>query len=162
MDTLLVASATKFAHFHDPDGNEVYYMGGNNMDLIHGIGGAFLFSNNPKQLAEWYRENFGISYSESPDCSSFYKSFEYRDFTHASLKRSTTWAILSTKNDISGKPRTGQINYRVKSMAETLSHLQSKGVAVEKTEEYEFGKFAWVTDPDGNKIELFEEPPEKI
>ena len=132
------------------------------MNLIDGIGGVFLFSNNPKRLAEWYRDNLGISYDESPDCSSIYKSFEYRDFTDASVKRTTTWAILPCDNDINGKPRTGQINYRVKSMSETLSHLQSKGVAIDKTEDCEFGKFAWVTDPDGNKIELFEEPPERI
>jgi predicted enzyme related to lactoylglutathione lyase len=132
------------------------------MNLINGIGGVFLFSNNPKRLAEWYHENLGISYSESPDCSSMYKSFEHRDLTDASLKRTTTWAILSTKNDIEGKPRTGQINYRVTSMTETLSHLQSKGVAIDKAEDSEYGKFAWVTDPDGNKIELFEEPPESV
>ena len=131
------------------------------MDLIDGIGGVFLFSNNPKRLAEWYRENLGITYDESPDCSSIYKSFEYRDLT-ASVKRTTTWAILPSKDDISGKPRTGQINYRVKSMAETLSHLQSKGVAIDKTEDYEYGKFAWVTDPDGNKIELWEAAPEPV
>lgn len=128
------------------------------MNLIDGIGGVFLFSNNPKRLAEWYRENLGISYSESPDCTSFYRSFDGRDLTDASIKRSTTWAILTSTADISGKPRTGQINYRVKSMAETLSHLQSKGVAIDKTEDSEYGKFAWVTDPDGNTIELFEEP----
>ena len=132
------------------------------MSLIDGIGGAFLFSNNPKQLAEWYRDNLGISYHESPDCSSIYKSFEYRDLTDASLKRTTTWAILPADNDINGKPRTGQINYRVKSMAETLAHLQSKGVAIDKTEDSEYGKFAWVTDPDGNKIELWEDIPEPI
>src|SRR5689334_23132042 len=107
------------------------------MDLIDGIGGAFLFSNNPKQLAEWYRDNLGMTYDESPDCSSFYKSFAYRDLTDVSVKRSTTWAILSSGNDINGKPRTGQINYRVKSMAATLSHLQSKGVAIDKSEDYE-------------------------
>ena len=132
------------------------------MNLIDGIGGVFLFSNNPKRLAEWYRDSLGISYEESPDCSSIYKSFAYQDLTDASVKRTTTWAILPSKNDINGKPRTGQINYRVKSMTETLSHLQSKGVAIEKTEDYEYGKFAWVTDPDGNKIELFEEPLESI
>ena len=130
------------------------------MNFIDGIGGAFLFSNNPKQLAEWYREHLGIDYEESPDCSSFYKSFDYRDFTDTAVKRTTTWAILRSDHDITGKPRTGQINYRVKSMTETLSHLQSKGVAIDKTEDCEYGKFAWVTDPDGNKIELFEEPPE--
>ena len=132
------------------------------MDLIDGIGGAFLFSNNPKRLAEWYGANLGIGYSESPDCSSIYKSFEYRDLVDASVKRSTTWAILRSDHDINGKPRTGQINYRVKSMAETLAHLRSKGVAIDKTEDCEYGKFAWVTDPDGNKIELFEPPPEPI
>ena len=132
------------------------------MDLIDGIGGAFLFSNNPKQLAEWYRDNLGINYQESPDYKSFYATFEYRDLTDASLKRTTAWAILSSANDINGKPRTGQINYRVKSMAETLSNLQTKGVAIDKSEDYEYGKFAWVTDPDGNKIELWEEAPESI
>ncbi len=132
------------------------------MSLIDGIGGAFLFSNNPKQLAEWYRDNLGISCHESPDCKSFYATFEYRDFTDPSVKRTTAWAILSTANDISGKPRTGQINYRVKSMAETLAHLQSKDVAIDKSEDYEYGKFAWVTDPDGNKIELWEEAIEQI
>ena len=132
------------------------------MNLIEGIGGAFLFSNNPKQLAEWYRDNLGISVQESPDYKSFYATFEYRDFTDPAVKRTTAWAILSAGNDISGAPRTGQINYRVKSMAETLAHLQSKGVAIDKAEDYEYGKFAWVTDPDGNKIELWEEASETI
>ena len=132
------------------------------MDLIDGIGGAFLFSNDPKRLAEWYRDSLGISYEESPDYNSIYKTFEYRDLADASVKRTTAWAILSTGNDIDGKPRTGQINYRVKSMAETLSHLQSKGMAIDKTEDHEYGKFAWVTDPDGNKIELWEAIPEPV
>ena len=132
------------------------------MNLIDGIGGVFLFSSNPQRLAEWYRENLGISSTESPDCSSIYKSFEYRDLTDASVKRTTTWAILRADHDLTGKPRTGQINYRVKSMAETLSHLRSKGVAIDKTEDYEYGKFAWLMDPDGNKIELFEEPLEPV
>ena len=126
---------------------------------IDGIGGAFLFSNQPRQLAEWYRDNLGFDYEESPDCSSLYKSLEYRDFTDASVKRTTTWAILHTDDDIRAKPRTGQINYRVKSMTETISHLQSKGVPIDKTEDYEYGRFAWLTDPEGNKIELFEEAP---
>jgi catechol 2,3-dioxygenase-like lactoylglutathione lyase family enzyme len=128
------------------------------MNLIDGIGGVFLFSNQPKRLADWYRDNLGIRYSESPDQSSIYKSFSHRDLTDASLERTTTWAILPTDEDVKGKPRTGQINYRVKNMAEILSHLRAKGVMIDKAEDSEYGKFAWVTDPDGNKIELFEEP----
>jgi hypothetical protein len=84
------------------------------MNLIEDIGGVFLFSNNPKRLAEWYRENLGIAYEEAPDCSSMYKSFAHRDLTDASVKRTTTWAILPCDNDINGKPRTGQINYASK------------------------------------------------
>lgn len=132
------------------------------MNLIDGIGGVFLFSNNPKRLAEWYRDNLGISYNESPEYNSIYATFEYRDLTDATVKRTTAWAILRAGSDIDGKPRTGQINYRVKSMTETLSHLQSKGVAIDKTQDCEYGKFAWVTDPDGNKIELWEESPEPV
>ncbi|HKE58278.1 MAG TPA: VOC family protein, partial [Pyrinomonadaceae bacterium] len=97
-----------------------------------------------------------------PDNKSFYALFEYRDLTDPEVKRTTALAILSTANDIDGKPRTGQINYRVKSMAETLAHLQSKGVAIDKTEDSEYGKFTWVTDPDGNKIELWEELPDAV
>src|SRR5215470_14242943 len=89
--------------------------GGNNMSLIDGIGGAFLFSNNPKGLAEWYRENLGISCEESPDYSSIYTTFSHRDLNDASVKRTTAWGILRSDSDIAGKPRTGKINYRVKS-----------------------------------------------
>lgn len=127
------------------------------MNLIDGIGGVFLFSNDPKRLAEWYRASLGIDYEESPEYSSIYKTFACRDLANPSIERSTTWAILPAEHDIAGKPRTGQINYRVKSMADVLAHLRAQGVAVEKTEDSPYGKFAWVTDPDGNKIELFEE-----
>ena len=132
------------------------------MNLINGIGGVFLFTNNLKRLVEWYRDSLGIvPAGEDSECNSIYTTFEYRDVENPEIKRTLAWAIMPTEQDITDKPRTGRINYCVKSMAETLSHLQSKGVAIDKTEEYEgYGKFAWLTDPDGNKIELWEEPRE--
>jgi predicted enzyme related to lactoylglutathione lyase len=134
------------------------------MKLIDGIGGVFLFTNNPKRLVEWYRDCLGIvPEGEDSECNSIYKSFEYRDIENPEVKRTIAWAIMPTDQDITDKPRTGRINYCVKSMAETLSHLQSKGVAIDKAEDYEgYGKFAWVTDPDGNKIELWEPIQERI
>ncbi|HEX7286775.1 MAG TPA: VOC family protein [Candidatus Angelobacter sp.] len=128
------------------------------MSLIDGIGGVFLFSNNPKQLAEWYRDCLGIgAVSEDPECKSIYATFDSRDIDNPEVKRTMAWAIMATDHDIKDKPRTGQINYRVKKMAEVLSRLKSKGVAIEKTAEYpEYGNFAWLKDPDGNKIELWE------
>ena len=125
--------------------------------MIDGIGGVFLFSNDSRRLVAWYRECFGIvAEGEDSECNSIYKSFEYRDIENPEIKRQIVWAIIPTDQDIKDKPRTGRINYLVKSMAETLSHLRSKGVAIDKTEDYEYGKFAWLTDPDGNKIELWE------
>ncbi len=127
------------------------------MDFIDGIGGVFLFSNHPKELAVWYRENLGINFEESSEYNSIYKIFAHRDLKDPSIERSMALAILPAKSDIKGKPRTGQINYRVKSMSALLAHLQSKKVKIDKAEDHDYGKFAWVTDPDGNKVELFED-----
>lgn len=128
------------------------------MSLVDGIGGVFLFSNNPKRLAAWYRDCLGIDCAgEDAECNSVYALFDSRDVEKPEIKRTMAWAIKRADQDIKDKPRTGQINYRVKSMAEILGHLKSKGVEIEKTEDYpDFGNFAWLKDPDGNKIELWE------
>ena len=125
--------------------------------MIDGIGGAFLFSNDTKRLAAWYRDCLGIdAQGEDTECSSVYALFEYRDLENPESKRTIAWAIIHTDQDIKDKPRTGKINYTVKNMGEVLSHLKSKGVAIEKTAEDPYGNFAWLKDPDGNPIELWE------
>ena len=125
--------------------------------MITGIGGAFLFSNDSKRLVAWYRDCLGIvAEGQDSECDSIYKTFEYRDLENPEIKRTMVWAIIPTKQDIKDKPRTGRINYLVKNMGELLSHLRSKGVAIEKTAEDPYGNFAWVKDPDGNQIELWE------
>jgi predicted enzyme related to lactoylglutathione lyase len=125
--------------------------------MIDGIGGVFLFSNDSKRLVTWYRDCLGISAEgQGSESDSVYKLFEYRDIENPEIKKTMVWAIMPTDQDIKDKPRTGRINYRVKNLGEVLSHLKSKGVAIEKTSEDPYGKFAWVKDPDGNKIELWE------
>ena len=130
--------------------------------MIDGIGGVFLFSNDTKRLAAWYRDCLGIDAAgQDSECNSVYATFESRDLENPAIKRTLAWAIMppdkNNAEDIKDKPRTAQINYRVKNMKEVLSHLNSKGVAIEKTAEYPgYGNFAWVKDPDGNKIELWE------
>jgi predicted enzyme related to lactoylglutathione lyase len=125
--------------------------------MIDGIGGVFLFSNDIKRLAAWYRNCLGIvAAGEDSERNSVYTSFEYRDIENPETKREIAWAIIPTDKDIKDKPRTGQINYRVKNLGEVLSRLKGNGVAIEKTAEYPYGNFAWVTDPDGNKVELWE------
>ena len=134
------------------------------MNLVNGIGGVFLFTNNVKRLVEWYRDCLGmVPEGTDSECKSFYTTFESRDLENPEIKRTIAWAIMPADQDIADKPRTGRFNYSVRSMAETLSYLQSKGVAIDKAEDCEaFGKFAWVTDPDGNQIELWEPVEERI
>src|ERR1700678_3111691 len=126
--------------------------------MIDGIGGVFLFSNDTKRLAAWYRDCLGIAAEgQDSECNSVYATFDSRDLENPEGKRTLAWAIMPTDQDIKDKPRTSQINYRVKSMEGILSHLKSKGVEIEKTEEYpSMGTFAWLKDPEGNKIELWE------
>lgn len=128
------------------------------MNLIDGIGGAFLFSNSPKELAAWYETALGLVPSgRNEEDGSVYKMYEYRDLEDSTVKKSTTWAILPAKQNLKGQPRTGQINYRVKSMEAMLAHLAAKSIAIEETQTFDYGKFAWLNDPDGNRIELFED-----
>ena len=132
--------------------------------MVDGIGGAFLFTNDVKRLAAWYRDCLGIiPQGEDAECKSVYAAFEYRDLAKPELKRTIAWSIMPTKENIKDAPRTGKINYTVNSMSETLAHLKSKGVAIEKSEEYPgMGTFAWLKDPDGNSVELWEPPVETV
>ena len=132
--------------------------------MVDGIGGAFLFTNDVKRLATWYRDCLGIiPQGEDAECKSVYAAFEYRDLAKPELKRTIAWSIMPSKEDIKDAPRTGKINYTVNSMSETLAHLKSKGVAIEKSEEYPgMGTFAWLKDPDGNSVELWEPPVETV
>lgn len=127
------------------------------MSLLKGIGGVILFSNRPKELAIWYKEIFGLDFFESPDSSAYYKSFEFRDLEDSNLKRSTTWAVVKGSDNLAGAPRTCKVNYHVNDMNTVLTALKTKGVEIESTQEESYGKFATVADPDGNKVELFQE-----
>ena len=132
--------------------------------MVDGIGGAFLFTNDVKRLATWYRDCLGIiPQGEDAECKSVYAAFEYRDLAKPELKRTIAWSIMPSKENIKDAPRTGKINYTVNSMSETIAHLKSKGVAIEKSEEYPgMGTFAWLKDPDGNSVELWEPPVETV
>jgi predicted enzyme related to lactoylglutathione lyase len=125
--------------------------------MIDGIGGVILFSNDTKKLAAWYRDCLGIDAAgEDGANKSVYATFDCRDIENPETKITMAWAIMHTDHDIKNKPRTAKINYRVKNMGSVLSHLKSKGVAIEKTEEHSYGSFATIQDPDGNIVELWQ------
>ena len=124
------------------------------MKRVTGIGGIFFKAKDPDKLREWYRKHLGI---ESESWGGF--AFQWRDDPQ-NAHGSTVWSIFpdDTKYfEPSQKPF--MINFRVEDLQRLLAQLRAEGVEVDsKSEESEFGKFAWVVDPEGNRVELREPP----
>lgn len=125
------------------------------MKRVTGIGGIFFHSENPVSLRAWYKEHLGIDVQEWGGAS-----FSWTDADGKPTAGTTVWNIAKAPSDYFA-PSTApfMINYRVADLHELVKALRLEGCHVlEKVEESEFGKFAWVIDPDGNKVELWEPP----
>jgi predicted enzyme related to lactoylglutathione lyase len=134
-------------------GPGVEVINGGLMAKVTGIGGVFFKSTNDhKKLAEWYSQNLGIQLE--PWGGAILK---WTDDTAAD-DGLTVWHVAE-KNTEWFSPSTSSfmINYRVDNMSELLADLKRKGVQILKgPESAENGTFAWILDPDGNKIELWQ------
>jgi predicted enzyme related to lactoylglutathione lyase len=123
------------------------------MAKITGIGGVFFkTAGDNTALAEWYRKNLGLPLEDFGGAILRWPNdtAEDRGLTvwHVAAKDST-WFSPSTSSFM--------INYRVDNLGELLDQLRAAGVAiVQGPESHENGKFAWIMDPDGNKVELWE------
>ena len=124
-----------------------------NRKRVTGLGGIFFKSNDPDKLKAWYESHLGIQ--PEPDNGAI---FEWRDKDNPEKQCYTVWSPfpISTKYfDPSDAPF--MINYRVANLEGLLEQLREEGVEiVGDIEEYEYGRFAWIMDPEGNKIELWE------
>ena len=123
------------------------------MKRVTGIGGVFFRSKNPEAIAKWYEEHLGISIGED---NSF--SFEWKEVDDPQETGYTVWAPF--KHDTKYfDPSNSEfmVNYRVDNLEELIRQLGKEGVTiVGEIEAYEYGKFGWIMDPDGRKIELWE------
>ena len=123
------------------------------MAKVTGIGGVFFKARtNAKVLAAWYAEHLGVP---------------VQDWGGAALDRAndkhadggvTAWAIAKADSTwFAPSESSFMINYRIDDLDGMLAQLTAKGVAIQKGPDVEEnGKFAWIVDPDGNKIELWE------
>jgi predicted enzyme related to lactoylglutathione lyase len=127
------------------------------MRRVTGIGGIFFKSADPQQLKTWYQQHLGIT----PDQDG-YISFEWREKDDPSTVGHTVWGPFKddTKHfQPSTKPY--MFNFRVDDLDALLAQLRAEGVEVDdKVEEYEYGRFGWIMDPEGRRIELWEPPRE--
>ena len=119
---------------------------------VTGLGGVFFKSANPAALKEWYGKHLHI---ESGEHGALFKWRQDEDPEKAGY---TAWSIFP-EDTTYFKPahRDFMFNYRVENLKELLRVLKEEGVqVVGEIEEYPYGKFGWIMDPDGNKIELWE------
>lgn len=126
------------------------------MKRVTGIGGIFFAAKDPEALRAWYQRHLGIDVQAWGGTA-----FRWTDETGSPSGGTTVWSI-SAAGDGTFAPSAApfMINYRVANLAQLLEELRREGCqVVEKSDASEFGKFGWVIDPEGNKVELWE-PPE--
>ena len=127
---------------------------------IAGIGGVFLKANDPATLAQWYTKHLGIEFQGGgDDCGigqNFWTEFVYRDDADGGQRVAIVFAIQSAKSKLPHERHAVEINYRVTDLDRLLTQLQAAGVTVEKREDYDYGCFAWIHDPENNRIELYQ------
>ena len=122
------------------------------MKRVTGIGGIFFKANDPDTLKQWYREHLGIEADQHG------ATFEWRDAEDPSKPGQTVWSLFPANTEYFN-PSTApfMINYRVADLDGLLTALREAGVWVaDKVESYDFGRFGWIMDPEGNRIELWE------
>jgi predicted enzyme related to lactoylglutathione lyase len=121
------------------------------MARVTGIGGVFLRSKDPKALQAWYAEHLGIVVTD------WGVSFEWSDEVPAGTG-ATAWSAFPQNTEYFGQGEQAvMINYRVDDLAEMLASLEAKGVWIDpKREDAVYGRFAWIKDCDGNRLELWQ------
>ena len=125
------------------------------MKRVTGIGGLFFKAKDPKKIKEWYAKHLGFEADENGTVR-----FGWKDNENP---QETGWTIWSPfeQNTTYFEPskKSFMFNYRVDDLNALLDQLRKEGVQVEdRTEEYEYGRFGWIMDPEGNRIELWEPP----
>jgi len=123
---------------------------------VTGLGGVFFKSAHPEVLKKWYKEHLHIDSGEHG------AMFNWRHHDDPEKEGNTVWSIFPDDTSyFEPGTREFMFNYRVENLVGLLKVLKEEGVeVVGDIEEYPYGKFGWIMDPDGNKIELWEPPSE--
>lgn len=135
--------------------------------MIDGVGGAFIFSNDARRLANWYRDHLGMEFEGDAEFKAYYQVFWGLDPEEKTRRLDTTFSIMQATVELARHGVTEEpdsmygdqpfmVNLRVRDLDAALDVLTSKGVQPIKQSDYDYGRFAWVRDADGNRIELYQ------
>lgn len=122
------------------------------MKRVTGIGGVFFKSKNVAAIKDWYRDNLGFGTTQ------WGASMRWGDIETNSEHGHTEWSPFKEDTDhYAPSTLPFMINYRVHDLRNLIEVLRDEGVkVVGGIDEYEYGKFAWIMDPEGRKLELWE------
>ena len=126
------------------------------MKRVTGIGGIFFKAKDAASLQAWYKRHLGIDVQPWGGAA-----FDWTGADGKPVAGTTAWLIASEKSDqFAPSSAPFMVNYRVADLHGLVKALKEEGCNVlEQIDESEYGKFAWVVDPEGNKVELWEPPP---
>jgi len=124
---------------------------------VLGIGGIFFKSPDQARLRGWYAEHLGIKEASQG------VTFPWRSAADPPQEHVTVWSVFPGDTTYFDPGKASfMVNYIVDDMDAMLAKLQESGARIDpKREDHDYGRFAWVYDADGNKIELWEPPREK-
>ena len=134
------------------------------MKRVTGIGGIFFQSETPDHLYDWYEKNLGIKREPHGQGATFeWRELQAPDGSEPGAKAATAWSIFPRSTKYFGASKASfMVNYRVDDLDGLLEELKKAGVEIDPhREDADYGRFAWIMDPDGNRIELWEPPKEK-
>jgi predicted enzyme related to lactoylglutathione lyase len=127
------------------------------MKRVTGIGGIFFKAQDQKKLSEWYAKHLGLA----PDPNYGGVLLHWREAENPEREGMTVWSLFPQDTKYFEPSRSPfMINYRVDDLDALLESLRAEGVEIAKREDADYGRFAWIMDPEGNRIELWE-PPKK-
>jgi len=119
------------------------------MERVNGIGGFFFRANSQQGLIDWYRDNLGVETMNPNGAGGVWMQ----------AAGPTVFSPFPADTDYFGRPEQAyMLNFRVNDIDAMLAQLRSAGANVDaRVESLEgIGRFGWVTDPEGNRIELWQ------
>ena len=121
------------------------------MKRVTGIGGIFFKANDPRALSAWYRDHLGLDVTEWGGALIKWGG----EGSEAGL---TVWSPFAADTDyMQPSASPFMVNFRVADLDALLAALRAEGCEVmDRTDTSEQGKFGWVLDPEGNKVELWQ------